>query len=59
MATRKFVILKDMKVEMAECTPETEYDDAVMTVKYVPLIRYNKHNIITLLLKVITNKIMK
>lgn len=36
-AMRRFVILKDLKVDAVECLPENNYDDQVMTVSYVPL----------------------
>lgn len=35
-ATRRFVVMKDMKVNMAKCNKE-DFEDSVMTVKYVLL----------------------
>ncbi|XP_023943248.2 ribonuclease Z, mitochondrial isoform X2 [Bicyclus anynana] len=34
-ATRRFVIMKDMNVVMAKCNSSKDYEDSVMTVKYV------------------------
>lgn len=36
-ATKRFVIMKDMQVTMAKCSPSEDFDDNVMTVKYVLL----------------------
>ncbi|CAG5051844.1 unnamed protein product [Parnassius apollo] len=36
-ATRRFVIMKDMNVTMAKCSPSEDFVDNVMTVKYVLL----------------------
>ncbi|XP_050513162.1 ribonuclease Z, mitochondrial isoform X2 [Diabrotica virgifera virgifera] len=38
-ATKRFVVLRDLKIHMAECTEDTGFDDNVMTVKYAPLVR--------------------
>nr|XP_029727345.1 LOW QUALITY PROTEIN: ribonuclease Z, mitochondrial-like [Aedes albopictus] len=38
-AMRRFVILKDMKVEAAECKAEDVFDDHVMSLKYVAINR--------------------
>ncbi|EAT37691.1 AAEL010336-PA [Aedes aegypti] len=38
-AMRRFVILKDMKVEAAECKAEDLFDDHVMSLKYVAINR--------------------
>lgn len=38
-AMRRFVILKDLKVNSEVCTAEHLYEDSVMTVKCVPIIR--------------------
>lgn len=38
-ATRRFVILKDLKVKMADCKPEYAFEDNVMKVQYVPIAR--------------------
>ncbi|XP_055594347.1 ribonuclease Z, mitochondrial-like [Uranotaenia lowii] len=38
-AMRRFVILKDMKVEAAECRPEDVFEDHVMTLRYIPINR--------------------
>ncbi|KAJ2939219.1 hypothetical protein O0L34_g8533 [Tuta absoluta] len=36
-ATSRFVIMKDMKVTMAKCSPKEDFRDNVMSVKYVVL----------------------
>ncbi|XP_073945029.1 ribonuclease Z, mitochondrial-like isoform X2 [Choristoneura fumiferana] len=36
-ATRRFVIMKDMQVTMAKCSPSEDFEDNVMSVKYVIL----------------------
>ncbi|XP_053607367.1 zinc phosphodiesterase ELAC protein 2 isoform X4 [Plodia interpunctella] len=36
-ATKRFVIMKDMDVTMAECSPTADFEDNVMSVKYVIL----------------------
>ncbi|XP_072932233.1 ribonuclease Z, mitochondrial isoform X3 [Epargyreus clarus] len=36
-ATRRFVILREMEVNMAKCSPSEDYSDSVMSVKYVLL----------------------
>ncbi|XP_047024752.1 ribonuclease Z, mitochondrial isoform X1 [Helicoverpa zea] len=36
-ATRRFVIMKDMQVTMAKCSPSEDFEDNVMNVKYVLL----------------------
>lgn len=36
-ATKRFVIMKDMRVGMAPCGPNDDYEDSVMTVKYVQM----------------------
>ncbi|KAL0892776.1 hypothetical protein ABMA27_014482 [Loxostege sticticalis] len=36
-ATRRFVIMKDMNVTMAKCSPSEDFEDNVMSVKYVLL----------------------
>lgn len=38
-AMRRFVILTDLKVEAPECRSDAFYDDSVMTVNYVPILR--------------------
>ncbi|XP_057654659.1 ribonuclease Z, mitochondrial isoform X1 [Diorhabda carinulata] len=38
-ATKRFVVLRDLKIHMAECTEENIFEDNVMMVKYVPLTR--------------------
>ena len=38
-AMRRFVILKELKVEAAACTSGAFYEDSVITVNYVPLLR--------------------
>lgn len=37
MATRRFVVLRNLSVKMASCNKETTFEDNVMKVKYVPL----------------------
>lgn len=37
---RRFVILKNLKVNTVNCENGGEYDDSVMNVKYIPLKRY-------------------
>lgn len=39
MATRRFVVLRDLKIKMAECEEGGQFEDSVMTVEYVPLVR--------------------
>ncbi|XP_041978360.1 ribonuclease Z, mitochondrial isoform X2 [Aricia agestis] len=34
-ATKRFVIMKEMNVNMAECTPASDFEDNAMNVKYV------------------------
>ena len=34
-ATKRFVIMKEMNVTMAQCSPSVDFEDNVMTVKYV------------------------
>ncbi|XP_049868764.1 ribonuclease Z, mitochondrial isoform X2 [Pectinophora gossypiella] len=36
-ATKRFVIMKDMNVTMAKCSPSEDFEDNVMSVKYVIL----------------------
>ncbi|XP_050298698.1 ribonuclease Z, mitochondrial isoform X2 [Anthonomus grandis grandis] len=36
-ATRRFVVLRDLKVKVAECTENNHFEDNVMSVKYVPI----------------------
>lgn len=36
-ATKRFVIMKEMKVTMAKCTPSEDYEDNALSVKYVVL----------------------
>ncbi|XP_045521029.1 ribonuclease Z, mitochondrial isoform X3 [Pieris brassicae] len=36
-ATKRFVIMKDLNVTMAKCNPSEDYEDNVMSVKYVIL----------------------
>ncbi|KAL1494480.1 hypothetical protein ABEB36_010074 [Hypothenemus hampei] len=36
-ATKRFVVLRDLKISMAECNENTVFEDSVMTVKYVLL----------------------
>uniref|UniRef100_A0A1B6E0U4 Zinc phosphodiesterase ELAC protein 2 n=1 Tax=Clastoptera arizonana TaxID=38151 RepID=A0A1B6E0U4_9HEMI len=42
-STRKFVVLRDLTVKMAECKKEKVYQDNVMKVHYVPI--YNKQKL--------------
>lgn len=37
-ATRRFVILKNLSIKTASCTPKDVYEDNAITVKYIPLI---------------------
>lgn len=37
MATKRFVIIRDLKIQMAQCDEQTVFEDNVMTVKYVPI----------------------
>ncbi|GLV41872.1 Ribonuclease Z [Carabus blaptoides fortunei] len=37
IATRKFVVLKDLDIRMAKCNPNEKFEDNVMSVRYVPL----------------------
>ncbi|KAJ8979969.1 hypothetical protein NQ317_013717 [Molorchus minor] len=39
VATKRFVVIKDLKIHMAECGVNNILEDNVMTVKYVPLLR--------------------
>ncbi|XP_045448644.1 ribonuclease Z, mitochondrial [Melitaea cinxia] len=41
-ATKRFVIMKEMNVTMAKCSPSTDFEDNVMTVKYVLLGQQDK-----------------
>lgn len=36
-ATKRFVIIRDLKIKMADCNENTSYEDNTMTVQYVPL----------------------
>lgn len=38
-ATKRFVIIRDLKIQMAECNETSQYEDNVMKVQYVPLTR--------------------
>lgn len=38
-ATRRFVVLRDLKINMAICNEHTVFEDNVMTVRYVSLVR--------------------
>lgn len=48
-ATRRFVVLKDMTLKMADCSPSNFFEDNVMRVNYVPIDAQNSvsdaHNI--------------
>ncbi|XP_063380691.1 ribonuclease Z, mitochondrial [Cydia fagiglandana] len=37
-ATKRFVIMKEMQVSMAPCSPTEDFEDSVMTIKYVHLL---------------------
>lgn len=37
LATRRFVILRDLKIELANCDRNTVFEDNVMQVRYVPI----------------------
>ncbi|XP_076274808.1 ribonuclease Z isoform X1 [Rhynchophorus ferrugineus] len=37
-ATRRFVVLRDLKIEIAECTENNIFEDNVVSIKYVPII---------------------
>ncbi|KAJ8965129.1 hypothetical protein NQ314_004354 [Rhamnusium bicolor] len=39
VATKRFVVIRDLKIHMAECTENDEFQDNVIIVKYVPLTR--------------------
>nr|CAH7765332.1 unnamed protein product [Callosobruchus chinensis] len=39
VATKRFVIIRDLRIHMAECNESAEFVDNVMSVKYVPLTR--------------------
>lgn len=39
-ATKRFVVLRDLKIQTVEAKAEEVFDDNVMTVHYVPLFRY-------------------
>ncbi|XP_060802731.1 ribonuclease Z, mitochondrial isoform X2 [Amyelois transitella] len=43
-ATKRFVIMKDMDVTMAECKPTADFEDNVMSVKYVILNEELRHD---------------
>ncbi|CAH1971818.1 unnamed protein product [Acanthoscelides obtectus] len=36
-ATKRFVVIRDLKIHMAQCKESDEFSDNVMSVKYVPL----------------------
>lgn len=36
-ATKRFVVLRDLRIKMADCSENTEFEDNVMKVKYVVL----------------------
>ncbi|XP_049817981.1 ribonuclease Z, mitochondrial isoform X2 [Aethina tumida] len=38
-ATKRFVVIRDLKIKMADCSEHTVFEDNVMKVTYVPLIR--------------------
>lgn len=40
MATRKFVVLKDMVIETADCSTGNTFEDSIMSMKYIELKRY-------------------
>lgn len=37
VATKRFVIIRDLKIQMVQCDEQTVFEDNVMTVKYVPI----------------------
>ncbi|XP_044272419.1 ribonuclease Z, mitochondrial isoform X2 [Tribolium madens] len=39
IATRRFIIIKDLEIKMAQCDENTSFEDNVLKVKYVPLRR--------------------
>ncbi|KAF5288455.1 hypothetical protein FQR65_LT02107 [Abscondita terminalis] len=41
-ATRRFVVLRDLNIEVADCSERTHFEDNVMRVKYVPVRKKNK-----------------
>ncbi|KAK4874327.1 hypothetical protein RN001_013687 [Aquatica leii] len=40
-ATRRFVILRDLNIEVVECNEKTMFEDNVMKVQYVPITKTN------------------
>ncbi|XP_050331837.1 ribonuclease Z, mitochondrial [Bactrocera neohumeralis] len=42
---KRFVVLKTLKINTCDCTQSTDFEDAVMSVKYVPL--YKQHLVTT------------
>lgn len=43
-ATKRFVVIRDLKIHMAECNGTTVFEDNVMSVRYVPLNRSSENN---------------
>lgn len=41
MATKKFVVIKNLHITMVNCGSSNKFEDNVMTVEYVPLQRYS------------------
>lgn len=41
-ATRRFVVMKDLTVNMKNCLTDESYEDNVMTVKYIPVLHNEK-----------------
>lgn len=37
VATKRFVIIKDLEIRVAECTPNEIFEDNVLKIKYVPI----------------------
>ncbi|XP_074040729.1 ribonuclease Z isoform X2 [Leptinotarsa decemlineata] len=42
VATKRFVIIKDLKIHMAVCNEHNFFEDNVMRVEYVPIVRTSK-----------------
>lgn len=44
VATKRFVVIKNLQMTMADCSSSNKFEDNVMTVEYVPLEKYGYSN---------------
>ncbi|KAJ8941616.1 hypothetical protein NQ318_000322 [Aromia moschata] len=46
VATKRFVVIRDLKIHMADCGENNVFEDNVMIVKYVPLVRTTNNRLV-------------